>query len=69
MIIYGFSTYPTGSVKYVVSVCAGRPSVVYAVSPCAKSDVKSHNFPIHEIFINYWLVTIVCFSHWCNSFG
>lgn len=31
--------------KYVVSVCAPSANVVYAVSPFAKSDVKSQNAP------------------------
>lgn len=31
--------------KYVVSVCAPNASVVYAVSPLARSDVKSQNSP------------------------
>ena len=34
-----------GLTKYVLSVCAPNASVVYAVSPLAKSDVKSQNFP------------------------
>ena len=31
--------------KYVLSVCAPRASVVYAVSPLEKSAVNSQNFP------------------------
>lgn len=34
-----------GLTKYVVSVCAPSANVVYAVSPFARSDVKSQNAP------------------------